>query len=163
MIFKSTSNDSKYLFYLSQSPNQVFPASTRSVYPVYSTVTVLPEILAEVKIVFCSISMRVASAAVTVPEEVVASAPVNLTVPKLAKGTSEQSFPSHSSKSSTIHSALNSHNFAVEVTALETDVPLLLLIISRVPEVVLATVAVRVIESPASTVRSKSSESALKA
>lgn len=110
--------------------------------------TLLPLRETEVKTLLCSISMRVAAAGVTVPEEVVASAPVNSTVPKLANGTSSQVEP-HSSKSSTIHSALYSQSLEEEDTVLDTVVPLVLFSIVKVPSVVLMTVAVTVTESPA--------------
>ncbi|KAF8826364.1 hypothetical protein HHX47_DHR5000224 [Lentinula edodes] len=70
-------------------------------------------------------------------------------VPKLANGTNEQLLPSHSSKSSTIHSALVSHSLAEDETVLETVVPLELFSMVKVPSEVLMTVAVTVTESPA--------------
>lgn len=106
-------------------------------------------------------SKIVAPAGVTVPELVVAEAPVNSIVPKFAKGTNSQSLPSHSSKSSTIHSALVSQSLAVDVTVLVAEVPLLLFLMVKVPSVVLITVAVTVTESPAETEKpEKSKESA---
>lgn len=90
---------------------------------------------AEVKTLpFCSISMSVAPAGVTVlPEIVVACAFVNLTVPKSAKGTRE--FPS--SKSSTIHSAFSWQSLDEEVRDCVTVLPVDTFVMTAVPEVVL--------------------------
>lgn len=89
-----------------------------------------------------------------VPDTVTADAPVKVTVPKLANGTSEQLEPLELqvSKSSTIHSALNSQSLALDDKVLVTVVPLLLFLIVRVPAVVLEAAAVRVTESPAENV-----------
>ena len=90
-------------------------------------------------------SMRVAPEGPTLPLAVLALAPVKVTVPKLANGTSEEP----SSKSSTIHSASCSHSAAVDVSDLVTDLPFVLFVITAVPFFVLDAVTVSVTESPA--------------
>ena len=55
---------------------------------------------------FCSMLITVAPAGVVVPLPVLADTPVKVTVPQLARGTSEPP----DSKSSTIHSAFSWHS-----------------------------------------------------
>ena len=96
-------------------------------------------------LLFCWMSMSVEPDGPTVePLVVVADAPVKVTVPKLAKGTSE--LPS--SKSSTIHSASCSHSADDEVIDFDTVLPFELFVITAVPALVLVAVTVRVTESP---------------
>jgi hypothetical protein len=66
-------------------------------------------------------------------------------VPKFAIGTSDEP----SSKSSTIHSASCSHSAAVDVIDLDTLLPVVLFLITAVPDLVDAAVTVTVTESPA--------------
>lgn len=95
---------------------------------------------------FCSMSMMVAPDGPTVPEEPVAEAPVKVTSPKSAKGTSE--LPSE--KSSTIHSALSSCRAADwPVNVWVTVVPLETFLTTAVPAVVEVAVTVTVMVSPA--------------
>ena len=97
-------------------------------------------------VLLCSMSMIVAPDGPTdVPAVVVADAPVKVTVPKLAKGTSEEP----SSKSSTIHSALYSQSEGWPEKVCETVLPLLLFVIVAVPPVLDVAVTVTVTESPA--------------
>ena len=77
-------------------------------------------------------------------DAVLADAPVNVTEPKLANGTSE--LPS--SKSSTIHSASCSHSADDDVIDLDTVLPFELFVITAVPAFVLDAVTVSVTESP---------------
>ena len=95
---------------------------------------------------FCSMLMIVAPEGDVEPLPVLADAPVNVTVPKLANGTSE----SPSSKSSTIHSASCSHSALLDEMLFETDCPLLLFVMTAVPLVVEDAVTVSVTLSPAS-------------
>lgn len=101
-------------------------------------------------LLLCSISMIVAPVTPTVVPLFTAEAEVNVTVPKSAKGTSEQVVP-HSSKSSTIHSALYSHKdpsvTPVKVSVLVT--PVVRFSITAEPEVLEVAVTVIRIESPA--------------
>lgn len=95
---------------------------------------------------FCSMSIRVAPEGPTVPEEPVADAPVKVTVPKSAKGTSELPL----SKSSTIHSALSSWSALLWLVKVwVTVVPLELFFTVAVPAVVEVAVTVTVMLSPA--------------
>ena len=106
----------------------------------------LPEVETEVSTVpLCLMSMRVAPEGPTEPLEVPADAPVNSTVPKLAKGTRE--LPS--SKSSTIHSALYSQSEGWPENVCETDLPVLTFVIFAVPPVLDVAVTVTVTVSPA--------------
>ena len=93
----------------------------------------------------CWMSMRTAPEGPTELDDVLATAPEKVTVPKLAKGTSDEP----SSKSSTIHSASCSQSAELEVIDLETVLPLVLFVITAVPALVLVAVTVRVTESPA--------------
>lgn len=94
----------------------------------------------------CLMSMRVAPDGPTdEPEDVFADAPVNVTVPKFANGTSDEP----SSKSSTIHSAFSSHSAAVDVIDFVTVLPFVLFVMTAVPDLVVAAVTVTVTESPA--------------
>lgn len=72
------------------------------------------------------------------PEEVVATAPVKSTVPKLAKGT--RALPS--SKSSTIHSAFSPQREAEELMDLVTVLPLVMFSMTAVPDFKVAAVTV---------------------
>ena len=94
---------------------------------------------------FCSMSIVFALPGPTEPEPVFALAPVKVTVPKLANGTSE--LPS--SKSSTIHSASCSHSADDDEICFVTVLPLELFVMTAVPDVVLEAVTVSVTESPA--------------
>ena len=111
------------------------------------TVTLLP--LADALVStrpFCSMLMIVAPDGPTdEPLLVPADAPVKVTVPKLAKGTSE--LPS--SKSSTIHSASYSQSEGWPEKVCETVLPLELFVIVAVPPVLDVAVTVTVTESPA--------------
>lgn len=113
----------------------------------YSTVTEEPETEELVRTFpFCLMSMRVAPAGVTLPEPVVAEAPVKVTVPKSANGTREPP----EEKSSTIHSALSSCRAWVwPVNVWLTEVPLDTFFTTAVPAVVEVAVTVTVIVSPA--------------
>lgn len=116
-------------------------------------VTVDEVVEQEVKIsLFCSMSMIVAPDGPTAVPLLVAEAPVKVTVPKSAKGTSEQSPEEvHSEKSSTIHSALYSHN-EPSVTPLKecvTVVPVVKFSMTALPPVLEVAVTVIWIESPA--------------
>ena len=84
------------------------------------------------------VASAVASAAV------VALAPVKVTVPKFANGTS----PPFSSKSSTIHSASCSQSAEDDVICFVTVLPFELLVMTAVPDVVLEAVTVSVTEAP---------------
>lgn len=98
----------------------------------------------------CSISRIVAPVTPTVVPLFTAEAEVNLTVPKLANGTREQLVP-HSSKSSTIHSALYSHKDP-SVTPVKVSVfvtPVVRFSMTAEPEVLEVAVTVIKIESPA--------------
>ena len=97
--------------------------------------------------------MRTAPLGPTLLLAVFALAPVNVTVPKFANGTSE--LPS--SKSSTIHSASCSHSAELDVMLFETVLPLLLFVITAVPDVVDDAVTVSVTLSPALKVMSEKS------
>ena len=96
---------------------------------------------------FCEMSMRVEPDGPTVePEFVVADAPVKVTVPKLANGTSALL----DSKSSTIHSALVSHRrFDCALKLCETDLPVVRFSILTLPAEVEVAVAVMRMELPA--------------
>ncbi|CAK5266529.1 unnamed protein product, partial [Mycena citricolor] len=72
---------------------------------------------------------------------------VNVTVPKLANGTSE--LPS--SKSSTIHSAFSPQSLPLPESDLDTLLPVDSLVMETLPEVEDFLVATRVITSPALT------------
>lgn len=100
----------------------------------------------EVKILpFCLISRRLAPEGPMFPEDVVASALVKVTVPKLAKGTREP----FSSKSSTIHSAFSWQRAWVEVRDLVTVFPVVLFSMIALPDLVVVAVTVVVMTSPA--------------
>jgi hypothetical protein len=110
------------------------------------TVTELLVVETEVKtLLFCSMSMMVAPEGPTVPEEVVASAPLKVTDPKLAKGTRLEP----SSKSSTIHSAFSWQRAEEEVSDLVTVLPVETFSITAVPALVLLAVTVSLIVLPA--------------
>ena len=79
------------------------------------------------------------------PLMVPAAAPVNVTLPKSANGTS----PSVVLKSSTIHSASYSHSAGWPENVCETVWPVDSFVISAVPPVVDVAVTVTVTESPA--------------
>jgi hypothetical protein len=114
---------------------------------VYPTVTEEPETDELVRTFpFCLMSIRVAPEGVTVPEDPLAEAPVNVTVPKSANGTREPP----EEKSSTIHSALSSCRARVwPVNVWVTEVPLDTFLTTAVPAVVEVAVTVTVIVSPA--------------
>lgn len=105
----------------------------------------------EVRILlFCSISRMVAPLTPTVEPSWMAEQLVNSTVPKSANGTSEHELPSHSSKSSMIHSALYSQS-EPSVTSEKSCVtvsPVVKFSITADPEVVLVAVTVILISSP---------------
>ena len=88
------------------------------------------------------------------PLDVVADAPVNWTVPKLAKGTSE----SPSSKSSTIHSAFSWHSAGWREKVCVIVWPERWFTSVAEPAVVEVAVTVAVIESPARTLKPVKSE-----
>ena len=94
---------------------------------------------------FCWMSMMFALPGATLLLAVFADAPVKVTVPKLAKGTSEEP----SSKSSTIHSALYSHSDGWPENVCVTVLPLLTFVIVAVPPVFDDAVTVTVTSSPA--------------
>lgn len=130
-------------------------------YPVYVQVTVEDVSEQSVRtLLLCSISMIVAPVTPTVLPLLTADADVNVTVPKSAKGTSEQVLL-HSSKSSTIHSALYSQRepSVTPVNVSVTVVPVVKLSITAVPDVLEVAVTVILMESPAEIViPEKSSE-----
>ncbi len=96
-------------------------------------------------LLLCSMSMSVAPDGPTVePLLVVADAPVKVTVPKLAKGTSEPP----DSKSSTIHSALYSQSAGWLENVCVTVLPFVLFVIVAVPPVFEDAVTVTVTVSP---------------
>lgn len=112
-------------------------------------------------LLFCSISIIVAPVTPTVVPLLTADALVNVTVPKSANGTSEQLVLLHSSKSSTIHSALYSQRepsvTPVKVSVLVT--PVVKFSTTAEPEVLEVAVTVNFRESPAEMVMpEKSSE-----
>lgn len=107
----------------------------------------------EVKtLLFCSISIMVAPVTPTVVPLLTAEAEVKVTVPKSANGTSEQSVEEeHSSKSSTIHSALYSQREPSEtlLKSSVTVVPVVKFSMTAEPPVLEVAVTVILIESPA--------------
>ena len=108
--------------------------------------TLEPEVETLVSVLpFCWMSMTFAPLGPTLPLPVFADAPVKVTVPKFAKGT--RLLPS--SKSSTIHSASCSHSALLDEMLFETDLPLLLFVMTAVPLVVEDAVTVSVTLSPA--------------
>ena len=110
------------------------------------TVTELEPVETDVRTVLCSMSMRVAPDGPTLePLFVVAAAPVNVTEPKLAKGTR----PPPEEKSSTIHSASNSQSEGWPENVCETVLPVDLFVIVAVPPVLDDAVTVTVTVSPA--------------
>lgn len=94
----------------------------------------------------CWMSMMVAPEGPCVPEEPEAVAPVKVTEPKSAKGTSEPP----DEKSSTIHSAFSSWSALLWLVKVwVTDVPLELFLTTAVPALVEVAVTVTVMLSPA--------------
>lgn len=96
--------------------------------------------------------MIVAPDGPTVVPLLTAEAPVKVTVPKSAKGTSSQSpEEEHSEKSSTIHSALYSHKEPSDtpLKVCVTVVPVVKFSMTALPEVLEVAVTVIWIESPA--------------
>jgi hypothetical protein len=97
-------------------------------------------------LLLCSMSIIVAPDGPTVlPDDVVATALENVTVPKSAKGT--RLLPD--SKSSTIHSASYSQSEGWPEKVCVTEVPLVLFLIVAVPPVLEDALTVTVTESPA--------------
>ena len=127
-------------FFSDQLPSPLFaPPQT------YETVTLELDVETLVStLLFCSMSIVFALPGPTLPLAVFADAPVNVTVPKFANGTSE--LPS--SKSSTIHSASCSHSALRDVICFVTVLPLELFVMTAVPALVDVAVTVRVTESP---------------
>jgi hypothetical protein len=101
-------------------------------------------------------SKIVAPAGVVATPLMVAEAAVNSTVPKSPKGTKEQLLPSHSSKSSTIHSASYSQSASLSPEkVLVTVLPVVTFSMTAEPAVLLVAVTVILMESPAEMVISK--------
>jgi hypothetical protein len=97
-------------------------------------------------LLLCWMSKIVAPDGPTVlPDDLVATALENVTVPKLANGTR----PPFDSKSSTIHSASYSQSAGWPENVCVTDVPLVLFLIVAVPPVLEDALTVTVTESPA--------------